>query len=1087
VNVTVFDINDNNREIDGTSKISASILASTRGVGLVWIPFISYLSTDSPVGEKLDFVVPFVFKSRQASHSENSLNSMQASVNSTRKFRLMSIWPSRGPVKGSTVVTLRVNASQPVVSYADFTWDRFRVISSCPENERQCLKFSSSTCEVYEQCIQQIPLINIIITFDNIILIQYSTIPFSRTEKASQYLSFQGEVDVQKTASWFFQYTDYEPLTVQRVVPSQGPIEGSTLVRIWIVNLTKTANGSSLPMVQFGKYNASVKGVDYWGSDNSTVITLLTPAYPQQGQVSIKIWWREMLTSAIFQYDLTRAVGIRSIIPSSGTGDGGYSILINIASISRFNSALKFSSWQVSVDGQLCPVTIHSDSNPGSVSREETVLLSVEVPPHVEGAANIFVYPNLSLWDSSVQPLIGSFWFESEFSLFGVSGVLLSIFPSHTVSTGSCFASCKLRNAPSDDALDYSVSVAGINCIVSRLDAMSDSTVILFFSIPPLVPAEMVVASISVYDRSGSLHSTNTSFKNYMNSSHKVVVCAFPSSGPTLGGTSVRASIVGFFPAEDTSDITVLFGQVQVQVESLSQTGITTDLGFVSPPYLCNGSCSLLVKIFGPYIQQASFTFTYLQSNAYITKISASTIARRGGDLVTVNIANFPVVTSIHEMKIDWGGLLSNIPADIMFSDTRQTEILISTPNLSSVIYGMDDRSLPVFISSQINDEKSVVFDLIVLSQQPRLLQFRPSQGPCTGGFMIDVLVEHFPVRPDASFNENYEDISGPFVPLIMVDGGAVNISAVELAGMGAVENSTTQISFYLPGDKYCVPGSKSVGIGTSESRGPLVFFNITLYDASTPTILGFVPSSGPASAINTVVSVDIGSLWVGEGTRRNPVVIARNIECNLLNVKSSGFITHLVFELPAQRQPGTFNVQIYPYRGSDKFVQFEYLAKPNEGPDFGCIMGNFATTEMDAFTHGLKEVPLEVVMIVPRQGPVIGGSRLKISCAGPWTKLSSLDRSDIVVTMAGSLAAIVSVVVSKNSDILEVVIMTPPAAARGAIKGQIFLFQNPFQYAEFVYNYLSIQDTPNITSVSPSSGLQGSSEAVVIQVHSNL
>ena len=1043
---------------------------------LSWIAFSAYVASGS-TGKSFDFMLPFEFKSSISVNTiqKRRLLSSAQSIN----FALLSVWPTKGPVEGNTLVTVRVTVLNQLPS---MTLDKFRILSQCPDTENQCLQFNNSSCLAFYPCLQQIPLTNIQSVMGTILVIQYSTIAFTRQGEVLHFLSFQGQIDQSQTATWNFQYVSYQPVAVKLVIPSHGPVDGGTLVRVWVGNLSQAGNQSRVPLVRFGSLSANPPKVDLWATDNSTMITIVTPANPQQGMTELMLSWSATKLSTLFQYDSSAGAWIQNVVPSSGPSDGGFSVLLII---SKVRSAVQFTSYDfhVSIDSILCPSTLIVDTGTSSTYSSEKLYLKVDVPAHDEGISLISVRIGGDM--SAVTPLVAGFVFESKSFAFGVSEATTSIIPAlKTLSAGQSIAVFKLRNIPSDKVADYSVSIGGISCVVMRLD-VSGSVAFLFSSTPSSINIGLSVATVSAYDQNGILQSTDAYLENRVNSTQQaLVLSSHPSVGNALGGTKILVSLQGFSNVNEVTDVSVLFGMTPGTVDTIACSGLVTEIGLISPSFFCNGTCKVTVRIAGPAFVSAAFIFRYEQVEPFLTKLSTSSVSGSSGNIITVGIKNFPIVESIYEIQINWGGLTWNYASEVIFSDQDQTELSLVTPDLLRK-GNQNDFIITVLVTPEIDGSKSVAFDLTIENPGARLLNFRPVNGPCTGGFPVDLVIQHYPVRMARSQNQNYIDTSGPveaWINLSTVNLYSENITYKQLSGGDVVYNSTTQISFYIPEVTSCFSGTLTVIVGSIYSSNQLFAFNLTLFETSVPTVLSFYPSSASPVSNGAVIHVELGYKQFRGESNMHPLIMAGNVFCDILDWKSSGPVSHIIFQIPGRLVPGILPIRIMFSQIFGQSAEFDFLVLPQTDDleyDSSSLTGVW--TLSNAL---LSPKQLEIVMVEPQQGPTSGNSAVKIFCTVPSLYMNILETSDIIVTIDGSMAGILNVqYVASQRNIVEIDVSTPAAGASGQANGQLFLFNNPFAVTEFLFSYHDADEQPSIRSVSPAKAYLHSNVSVIVEV----
>jgi hypothetical protein len=1087
------------------SVLSFQIVTNSKTTpGISWI-FLNFSSGSNGLGAVVDLSIPFQFYDTLVS-VRRSRNLLQ----SNKTDSVVSIWPSYGNQNKESVVTVRFRRWQrPIAEWTDIpSVEELQVISLCSgggETIGLCRGDPDPDfCAQRVECNQQIPLSSITLTQDNIITLQYRTLPSSRTGRFVHMLSYRGSKDISLAPWWNFEYTTADFATVDLVVPSHSPTEGGSTAQIFLSQLrVHSATGMSpTVLVKIGSSAAIITSLSPWDSINGTVISVRVPpsatATPGFANMSVTVSSSQSY-SILFEYVATDSLKIISISPSRGPADGSVPIVLLIER--NFFWSQGPNVYHVAVDGVNCLTSTFQIEQSTVSAGVHVEYVSLQVPPHAPGMASVVVSVGNTA-RNLVSSAAGQFWFESELRTFGVINTWSPIDGLSDLAPGGTLLAAKLRNCPSTSLQNYFVTVAGNSCELMRLDLLSASECALFLSTLAYSQVGLVVATIQAHDAVGNLFSADTVFEISRGTKIRHV---YPSAGP-ISGTTVLQLLLSDFPKNSShKDITVLFGGVKGTVTEILLAGLNPQFAIQSPPYHSATGGLVLVEISCPTCSQEIYlTFDYLYTvpRSKIVSISSSSIQLKSGIPISVHLQNFPLLQSVDHVLVNWGGFVSNSVKKVIASNEDNCILLLDTPEILHSELERVGGDILVLVTPVMDGLFSVAFNLhIQATEQPRILTLTPSMGPSNGGFIVDVLIHNFPFYPPGSYDENYLDISGPIPPFIYFQRTGFTTANLVREIKNSEESSLTQISFNVPYDPLREAGKVEVNIGAFLDEK--VFANLSIWlsllNPEKAVILSVSQSAGFAGVSGSLVTVVAGNLLLSDQGVGDVIITAGTAPCAVRAILREGYRSEVTFQVSSVLSPGLVNINIFGSPHATRSASFQFLVLPScrAGSDAYQTSDYVRPSRYDWFLlqpFGLsacideRMLSPQILMLMPTQGSANGGTIVQLYCSGFFgngvssREYSKLELSDILVFIGGSLCSVQSFLLDHNN--IRITVEVPSSTKPGSVLGSVNIFKLTDAAAPFFFSYYDEPKSPPlVVSVLPSRGSLGTNVSVAIQV----
>ena len=1062
------------------SVLNLSLVPSSAVTGLSWI-YLSFYTGEESLPDSVDVTIPFAFINEKSTGNSGLRRKLLQSQDSSTAI---SVWPSSGRMSGETLVTVCLGSSH--LNYAGFSAlpkaEDLQIIACCTSssNANSCMSQASSNLD----CIQQIPLTNIEVQ-NQLICAQYTTLPSIQTGQYIHMMIFLGNRNLTLAPRWNFNYISNNVATIDRIVPSYSSIQGGVVVRIFVSELSLEMIDSTAVKVGVA-YVPIIRSLP-WNIINGTVLYIQAPSQ-SAGYVNITVSFSGVEIAAPFQYTSPSWLKILSITPSRGPVDGGFSVVVLLSKNSEFTAYNN--TYHSSVDGVFCPVVFLEIEQGTGYADNDLQHISVQIPPHAAGSATLAVlsgemlhYP-VSL--ASVQ-----IWFDAPLSSFRVTNSWTLIDDEFDY----VLLALEMQNCPSSSELDYFVSIQGLFCDPLRIDILSVMECVLFVSLPDAIPLGDTSATIQAFDAAGNSYSTQTVLEVPRNASNAAAVkMSLPSYGPTEGTNTVQIFVTGMplFPAKQ--DVLVYFGVNSGTVQDIIIDGQVTELVVTAPPYPCiTDSCSVTAEIVCtscPEDYYLTFQYIYTVMRPRVKSVSRTSVPSEPGISIAVYIENFPSVNSNEDVYVSWGGSSNMNPSQVLISSTLLCGLLITTPETLPSNISLGGQTLTVLITPLVDGYKSVAFEITLDGLGPSLLSFSPSLGPSSGGFVVDVVMNHFPYIP----NENYMDSSGIIPAVVTFDGSTVAPLSLtnQFNNLDQREYSCSQISFMVPFDDLRQPGTKWVDISALTKADSLIAFPITLYDPQQIAIISAYPTMGFSGVSGTIVTVDVGNLWNDDANMNDIAIITGNIRSDILAVSLYGFRTQIVFRVPDFLSTGLVNITVLNTLSTSTFP---FFVLPSCDASSDSLPFYFSWFAFEAFGESLcvdarsaTSFPL-VDLVNPLESSCLGGSMVKLISSGFWAGNISysggggkLETSDILVFIGDYISKVISFEVDGN--VLTINLETPASNMPGAVQGRVLLPRFSDNPAEFLLTYYEEPSfPPAIISITPSAGSVGSNASVIVQV----
>eukprot|EP00961_Rhodomonas_salina_P110547 1487383-Rhodomonas_salina.1 len=608
---------------------------------------------------------------------------------------------------------------------------------------------------------------------------------------------------------------------------------------------------------------------------------------------------------------------IDEIVPASGSARGGYIVGLYVRG---FNDSLPINDYRVLFGDIIClPSKIVAVD-------DEVKLVEVVAPSKSVGSVSVSVYNTQSAFPQTdrVASTIFHYNFDTTFTVVGKPE------PSSVVSSGGIHVALTLNNVPFSASVDsFLVTLDSVSCEVVGLLSLSAFDFVLYFVTPPLQMRGAVSGMVTVQGFGEQTYSAT--FELSMKSdSMPEIVSAYPSAASSLGGTRMVVAISRFTPISQLNEVVVLIDQVRAQVDRIiTSSPEITEIGFTAPPFPCSSSrCPVKVEIqsVSDINEVVSFDFEYAVAVPRIRTVHPSTAPDAGGSTITVDIENFPQVSTLMEVIIRFDELRLEVPPQsILISDSSRTVLTFRTPPVSPA------SSVHVRVVNLFDQANSVDFDMELLStREPVLVSFTPTRGPSNSMFDVHAIIDNYPVAV-TGLDSNFALVSGPKAATVTVGSVVAGAPALSIISGGGAVNSTVQLSFRMPS----LPGDTStvdVEVGIDNLRY-FLGFTVELYDPSNPIVLATEPAVGPVSG--AAVSVELGSF--PPATRESVIVLAQGVPCFVSAVLISGFTTIVRFNIAAVSRPSLSTVQIYSTSDASKKAEFTFRYEDSCDYDVFC------------------------------------------------------------------------------------------------------------------------------------------------------
>jgi hypothetical protein len=517
-----------------------------------------------------------------------------------------------------------------------------------------------------------------------------------------------------------------------------------------------------------------------------------------------------------------------------------------------------------------------------------------------------------------------------------------------------------------------------------------------------------------------------------------------PSSGPTVGGTSVT-----FTGTNLQSASVVDFGTSAATITNDTATSLTA----TTPP----GSGSVTVKVTtasGTVTSPTSFTYVTPPPAPTITSVSPTSGTAAGGTPVTITGTNLANATAV-----DFGTTAGMVTADTATSITVTTPTGIGTVNVTVTTAG-----------GTALDSNAYTYN--TPPGFPTVTGNTPAGGPSAGGTTVTVTGTNFLGTSVVDFGTQAAFFSGVT---------ATSLTAIAPAGSGTVGITvTTAAGKSAPGGQFA-------------------------YTTPAPTVTAVSPSSGSATG-GTVVTITgtnfFGATGVQFGTAAGVIVASGTTTLSALSPAGSGTVdvtvttaggtsaTSSADHFTYSAVPAPTITQVSPASGSAAggtlvtvtgtnlsflsgvafgsqpaffsnvtSTSFEAVAPAGTGTvDITATTagGTSATGTADRFAYTAASAPA-VTAVSPASGPTNGGTTVTITGTN-LAFATAVDFGSKAAEVTGDSATSVTALSPAGTGTVDITVTTPAGTSATGSGDQ-------FTYAA------GLKAAPAVTSISPSSG----------------
>jgi hypothetical protein len=379
--------------------------------------------------------------------------------------------------------------------------------------------------------------------------------------------------------------------TVTAASPTSGPAAGGTQVTITGTNL----NGATA--VKFGSTAATSFTVI-----SATQITATSPA-GSAGTVDITVTtpYGTSAISSADQYTYVAAPTVTAVSPTSGTTAGGTSVTITGTNFTQLVS-VSFGSVPAST------ITVNSSTQ-----------ITASAPASGPGLIDVTVTNGAGTSLTSTA---------DQFTFTATAPSITSVSPNSGTTNGGTSVTIAGSGFTSASGVFFGGTAATSFSVTSDTQITATS------------PAHAAgTVDIVVVTPLGGTSATSSSDQFTYNASAPTVTAVSPTSGPTVGGTSVTVTGTNF-----TGASAVMFGNVPATSFSVSSP---TQLTAVSPVHGAGVVDITVTTAGGTSSTSASDQFTYVASAPTVTSVAPNSGSTAGGTFVLVTGSNFVGVSAV--------------------------------------------------------------------------------------------------------------------------------------------------------------------------------------------------------------------------------------------------------------------------------------------------------------------------------------------------------------------------------------------------------------------------------------------------------
>jgi hypothetical protein len=263
---------------------------------------------------------------------------------------------------------------------------------------------------------------------------------------------------------------------------------------------------------------------------------------------------------------------------------------------------------------------------------------------------------------------------------------------------------------------------------------------------------------------------------------------------------------------------------------SFPSSSIRDQYGIIAFGKSCSSTCceDMSCSTRFPDVKTTCFMLQYYDDTRPVLTIKSDVSGPEiGGDVLTLQIANFPILSSSSDVLVSY--LLRNSMEfvdgiSVEYSNAESsTGLMIVTPAFGEIIV---DQEIEFRVIPKANPSRSVSFTYTVLAVTPEIKSFTPSTGLATGGqkVLVEILYFDYPVDVQIMFGKT-----------------ALPDSTIQV--LSTSNRLTTKIRFVTPETE---PGEYEVMIKPkicSQACPGAVRITMTQVDSSIPEIVPPIPT----------------------------------------------------------------------------------------------------------------------------------------------------------------------------------------------------------------------------------------------------
>jgi hypothetical protein len=568
-----------------------------------------------------------------------------------------------------------------------------------------------------------------------------------------------------------FMYIDVNRVSLSYLQPAEGDSGSATTLSVGIANIgTVYTSPSQLQIAASGFASVLAPSIK---SIRSSTVSLLAleieiPKSPivLTSRTSVTITVRPIGGSALKTLTFTffflplGAPRISFFRPNTYYTDGGLPMTVEIENLPTAPGSLmvNFSS-TVSVPVQYSSITFAVPSDAASTAR-----FSFTIPPAAAAG--------------SVTPVVirngEASFFPSSFTYTNPPAISFrSVFPSSGLTNLPSIVTVTLDNFPAVTAPSDIIVVFGDDARISAAQVLSEPVQLdptlsrqsiqsLQINVkPPCCTADIVTGKIKTwafhrsYPLRAAIADTSIWFEYYSPTLPRVTKVDGDNEGDYVKmtrTTTVKLSVSNL-PAglTLTSELaaTVRGVAATIAVLVVSATGEDASVTVIVPASTSPGDAAGTLTFFPmtpSRSQSVSFTVTYYNdAQPSIVSMAPSEGPRTGGTILTITIANFPIVRQLSDVTATFDSVGANLGTivSIVSSDMMQTVLQVMTPayDVPSGFVQVPVTITPIAQNNKVPVPRVFQYNAV----RARLRSFSPSRAPLEGGVPVSISIDFFP------------------------------------------------------------------------------------------------------------------------------------------------------------------------------------------------------------------------------------------------------------------------------------------------------------------------------------------------------